>query len=782
MPVELRGPKRAARFDGPRLKAFRESIELTQEQMAGKGLSVASIRRAEKGHRVSWDTVATICSSLNVEPETLLARPFVGVPPRLASFIGRTDELDEIDRMLLCETGLVGHSSPADLGRAAVTGMGGIGKTSLAIEYVFRKRDSYAGVWWCAADTRIALLGELASLAQHLGVTSAGGELERLAKTGLRRLAQQSTNYLLVYDNVLSPDEIEDLLPASGARVLIISRFSDWSNWANTLELRLFPESDSIAFLMARAGREDEKGARGLAQALGMLPLALDHAAAYCKQAQVSFDDYRQRATDLADVTPRGAAYPRSVTVTFTLAIAEVAARYPPSEAMMAFLAHCAPERIPALLAEGAVDGRKVTERALLALADFSLARADPFENGTAAWTVHRLVQEAARGLASSIAAAERVLSRLLAIYPPDGFDDPTSWLACEQLTPHLAEFCTNHLERDPGNLGVAELAARAGGYLHARAAYREALLYKRRALAIREMTLGPRHPHTAESLNNLALLLYDQGDYVSARPLHERALAIRQETLPPNDGLIAESLNNLALVLHDLGDLGASRSLHERALVIYKDAFGAKHALVAKSLNNLGVLSHDEGDLTQAQSFHEQALAIREEELGPKHPLTAQSFTNLALVLKDRCDFDTARLLCERALAIKEEALGPDHPETAASLSALSDVLVLQGDMVSARLLRERTLSILTEAFGTDHPTTNRVRCSYGRLLLAQGQPELALDNGERALVVHERILGAEHGWTMDSAKLVVDALDQLSRGEEGDNVRARFGIHRSG
>ena len=114
------------------------------------------------------------------------------------------------------------------VGRAAVQGMGGVGKTALAVEYANRFRSLYDGVWWCPAETRAGLMTSLAALATELEVASPEeADIEKAAKAALRRLAEQGDIWLLVYDNVATPEEIAGLLPAAGARALITSRFSD---------------------------------------------------------------------------------------------------------------------------------------------------------------------------------------------------------------------------------------------------------------------------------------------------------------------------------------------------------------------------------------------------------------------------------------------------------------------------------------------------------------------------------------------------------------------------
>jgi tetratricopeptide (TPR) repeat protein len=531
-------------------------------------------------------------------------RPFIGVPPRIASFTGRTKQLDELDAILMQEKPAA--VTQASVGRVAVQGMGGVGKTALAIEYAHRFRGLYAGVCWCPAETRTGLLSALANLAVTLG-TAPGEEADvaKAAKAALRRLAEQRATWLLVYDNVASPDHIPDLLPSTGARVLITSRFSDWSELADEVALDVLHLQEAVAVLESRTGRSDAAGARTLADALGRLPLAVDHAAAYCKRTQMSFADYAEKASSLISTVPRGTGYPRSVAATFDLAIAEAVAQSQAAEALMAYLAQCAPERIPMTLVEGAVEDEAERMQALGALIEVSLVKHDPFEEGTPAMTVHRLVQAVARvrseanGSAqgaigrliarlvararseangSAQGAIRRLIARLVAIYPEEG-RETGSWPLCAQLTPHLLALRGAGGPDDaPDVANWPDLLNRAGRYFLGRGAYSQAAPLLRDALAIDEKVLGPEHPYTGASLNNLALLLKDQGDFAAARPLQERAVAIAERTLGPEHHVTATCLNNLALVLQAQRDFAAARPLHERALAIRERVDGPEH------------------------------------------------------------------------------------------------------------------------------------------------------------------------------------------------------------
>src|SRR5271166_376926 len=158
-------------------------------------------------------------------PQKRRGRTFVGVPPRIAGFTGRADALDRLDAILTQER----PAAVTQVGRAAVQGMGGVGKTALAVEYANRFRNLYAGVWWCSAETRPGLMTSLAGLATELGVASPEeADIEKAAKAALRRLAEQGDIWLLVYDNVATPSDIADLLPAASARALITLSHARW--------------------------------------------------------------------------------------------------------------------------------------------------------------------------------------------------------------------------------------------------------------------------------------------------------------------------------------------------------------------------------------------------------------------------------------------------------------------------------------------------------------------------------------------------------------------------
>ena len=277
----------------------------------------------------------------------------------------------------------------------------------------------------------------LRSLGAALGFdASDASDPEDTAKAVLHRLAEQRLNWLVVYDNVASPNEIAQFLPSAGAQVLITSRFSDWTGLADEIALDALSPEEAMSFLQSRAGRQDAEGARILAEALGYLPLALDHAAAYCKRAQVSFGEYAKKVATLMASAPRDVLYPRSVAATFDLALSEAEARCPAAEEVMAFLSYCAPTRVPIYFLQALTD----REEAIAVLAELSLIRHDAYNDGVPAITTHRLVQAVARHRTEAKGTVREALGRVakaLSTTPPPS-PRKGVFLKLNQLIPQL--------------------------------------------------------------------------------------------------------------------------------------------------------------------------------------------------------------------------------------------------------------------------------------------------------------------------------------------------------
>jgi tetratricopeptide (TPR) repeat protein len=702
------------------------------------------------------------------------------IPIRLpAHFMGRDRELAAIAAALQTPSSASPGGGGSGWGAiATLHGMRGVGKTTLAASYAERHRGDYRATWWIRAQTEAGMRADLVALGVRLSWVGADDKEEPALAAVMERLRHEGEGILLVFDNATDANALKPYLPrGGGSQVLVTSNAQAWRGIATPVEIGTWPKTTGADYLLARTGRADERAAaEALSEALGGLPLAHEQAAAYCERLEKSLDDYRKRfeaapARLLDDARDAPTEYHDRLTVakTFGLAIEEAAKLHPAVEPLIVHAALLAAEPIPLFLF---VEGREKfgapladaladdgLDEAIAALRAFALIDRETIVDerdpsiSTDSIRLHRLVRQvaAARRVGDARELAQRALMEVVAaVYPPEARHAPKSWPPARRLDGHALAMVGG----DAVPLAGAE--AHASGLLNGLASYRHCALAAyalarplyERALALKEKAFGPDHPDTALGLNNLALLLQDQGDLAGARALHERALAIREKALGPDHPDTAESLNNLALVLQAQRDLPAARPLFERALSIYEKALGPDPQ-TAISLNNLALLLQGQGELAAARPLYERALAIFEQVLGPEHPSMTASLNNLASLHKAQGDLAGAQPLYERALAIDEKVLGPEHPDTATDLSNLANLHKARGDLAGARPLFERALAIDEKMLGPEHSETATDLSNLALLLQDQGDLAPARPLLERALAIRAKVLGPEHPQT---------------------------------
>lgn len=268
-----------------------------------------------------------------------------------------------------------------------------------------------------------------------------------------------------------------------------------------------------------------------------------------------------------------------------------------------------------------------------------------------------------------------------------------------------------------------------------------DALAPARRALAIRQKALGPGHPDTAISLNNLGVVYGALGDLKQARLYHQQALSI-QEIAPGVQGAdLAMTLSNLGIVLAEMGHPEAARPYLERALETRESFLGPEHAGTAQSLNNLGALLWDGGEQEIAVGLFERALTVLDKALGPWHPETLASLDNLVYIHQTLGDREAAITYLERFLKIREAMLGTRYPEVATHLNNLASLLFEKGELAAAQSHLERALGIRETALGRQHPETATILNNLGFLLTERGDLETAEIYLHRALMIAEAL-----------------------------------------
>jgi hypothetical protein len=624
---------------------------------------------------------------------------------------------------------LAGGQRVALVARAAIYGMGGLGKTQLALKYSHDFRDRYAGVWWFRAENADLLEADAAACCAAVAAPQREGEAPSAALK--RWLAGQSAAWLLVYDNAEDPMVLRPLLPDGDRHhVLLTSRNPAWGGLAQPLGLATWSEAQGADFLEARLAGRRRDDLRALSADLDGLPLALEQAASYLEETGLAVAEYRRLLAGVdtgALVLDSGRAstgYERSVAATLSLAFARLA---PAAQQLLRLASFAAPEPLPErfLLAAAeqlpdalatAAANPLAWQSTVAELRRYGLAERIEIEaldagNGyrEQALTLHRLTQQVVRAmLADAARDAETLLAVLQAALPED-VALPAAWPRCAALWPHAVHLAPFH-ERNPLDPArVRHLWDRIASYLqYGPALYSQATTLYERALALSRDAFGEEHPATLGSMNNLAGTLGAQGDLAGARALEEQALAVRRRVLGEEHPDTLTSMNNLAETLRAQGDLAGARELHKQALAVRRRVLGEEHPDTLSAMNNLALTLGAQGDLAGARALHKQALAVLRRVLGEEHPDTLGSMNNLALTLRAQGDLAGARALEEQALAVRRRVLGEEHPATLTSMNNLAAALWAQGDLAGARALEEQALAVRRRVLGEEHPATS--------------------------------------------------------------------------
>lgn len=765
---------------GEMLKAFRQCKNITQKQLAIKlGVHRNTIGGWERGDFLpdSKSIVLECARLLDLKQSEMrqlldasLTSPFPhwSVPYRRNPFFtGRKAFLDTLHRLLCAKRAAALTQS------YALHGLGGIGKTQLALEYACQYALEYSAVFWVEAETVESIVASMVRIANHLKLPEREETDQQQITVAVQHWLITHDAWLLIWDNVEDLELLQRFLPPSrqGA-VLLTTRRQALGALAEPLELPSMDGEEGVTLLLRRAGQNNVSSSSAAAELVALLeglPLALDQAGAYIEDTGCSVEEYLQRCHDqrkyiLAQRGSHGGTHPASVATTLRLSVEQVEHEHSAAADLLRVCSFLHPDAIPEkLLLAGASHLGSDLGSVVADPCDFDLVMAT-LRNAslltrypeTRTLSMHRLVQAVLQDQMEPGEArlwCKRVIRLVNAAFPEPGYDN-LMW--CEQCLAH-ASACVSLIEQVEGGLPeVSELLAKAGNYLMWRGRLSEAepllkqavelgerqygpdhplLLFcltkqaelfwsqgkydhtellLQRILALAERYQGADHPKTAGIFNALGILYWKQGKYELAESLYQRALCIREQQLGSEHLETAETFNDLALLYWEQKKYAEAEPLYQRSLHIREQQLGREHPVTAISINNLANLYCYLGKHEQAEPLYQRSLRIREQRFGPEHPKTAIVLINLAALYRDQGKYEQAEPLYVRARAINEQKLGAEHPEMATVLHHLARLYRLQGRMEQAEPLYRRALTISEQQLGFAHPKTAKIRDDY--------------------------------------------------------------------
>lgn len=654
---------------------------------------------------------------------------------RNVNFTGRERYLEELHAAL---------NSGDPLARTiAIYGLGGIGKTQLAMEYAYRHNGEYAIVWWVRAEDPTTLIGDFLKLGEHLSAGITKDAPPEVVCDAIRRALDRRNDWLLVFDNAPGPYAVSHVLPQGCAgHVIVTSRNPNWRGRAKACQLQPWERDESARFLHRRTGIDgQDEQAQMLAAALGDLPLALEQAGACIEQTNLTFADYLERyqthREQLLRLSQPVSDYPDTVATTWEIAFDKIKGASRTAGDLLNLCAFLSPDEIrrdmltsgshiiPYPLAATVADPVKF-DGAVAALLLYSLVDAN-----AQMLSIHRLVAAVTR---DRMPAEERKRWAEIALkLVNDAFAfesiDIGTWGHCSKLLPHVTSV-TNHAEA----LKVAP-----------------------------QVTFG--------LLNEAARFLMRSGHFQEAKDFLDRALAIAREVFGDKHPNVSGIVNDLGRVHKRLGNVGEARQFFEWALGIDEPIFGQNHPHVATIVNNYGMCVMADGDHETARQHFEWALSVYEAHHGEAHPKTASILSNLGVALLRLGRLEQARTHFERALAVAQRTLGPSHPTVASILHNLGEAHCAMPDMSAARLYFHQALSIDAAAYGPTHPDVVRDVNSLGQVLVQNGEVEEARRLYQQALETVEKLHEPNHSRARALRKML-DDLAALSKGQQPEPV----------
>ncbi|MEW2295727.1 FxSxx-COOH system tetratricopeptide repeat protein [Streptomyces sp. NPDC006743] len=584
------------------------------------------------------------------------------LPPRNTHFTGRDATLRELRRRL---------TSGGEGAMQVVHGLGGVGKTQLAVEYAYLYRSEYRFVAFVDAEDPDLVPSQFASLARELGLAEVDSEQVVHRVYGELR---DHRPWLVIFDNGERPGTLRDALPSgdlgSGGHLVVTTRLRGWSGRAGVLDLDVFSRREAVQLLTRRVCGMTAEVADRIAEHLGDLPLGLEQAAGYMDYHHTAPAEYLALlASRLEDMIALGELTDRPAVVVATLwqlSVRKLRSQRPQAMRLLELCALLAPEPIPLDLFGGeepliaAAADPVAWDVTVGALAGLGLAR-----RGASSLVLHRLVQAAIRAAMPDDVRADarvRLCRALLAAVPHDVHGDPRARSRWQELLPHALAVTK---DEPPAECAAetATLLRLASAFLLSIGDHSVALPLCERALAIDE-SLGQRDAETGFDLITLAQIHRDRGAPERARPPAERALDLHESCLPADSPAIATDLATLARIHHLLGDHEAAVPLAERALRIDEAAYGPDDPYVSFDLIALASVHLSLDDHAVAVPLISRALRIREASYAPDH-----LYIGYALLLKARAVHalgdPAAAALARRGALILKTRLGTSHPKT---------------------------------------------------------------------------------------------------------------------
>lgn len=722
------------------------------------------------------------------------------VPPRNIQFTGREELLEELHHMLSeGMTAVLPH---------ALHGMGGVGKSQLAIEYVYRHTRDYDLIWWVPAEGDGQIRQSLVELAAELGLP-VGREANVAVPAVLEalRVGRPFRNWLLIFDNAEDMAKVREFFPAGGqGKILVTSRNSAWTNVAQTVEVNVFKREESIKLLRVRDPDLNDSAAGRLADALGDLPLAIEQAAAWLAETAMTVNEYlallQEKTNEILAQQTSSTDYAVPVAAAWNVSLERLQESNLPALRLLQVCAFFAPEPVSLRILSGTrnLDGPDELVDALSdpiklgqsirAIKQYALAK---ISHRHRTILLHRLVQSVLRGRLDEDEAGQyrHCAHQLLANADPEDPDSTEHWPTYAQLLPHIrhAELvgCTDKWARRlflntidflyrwgdyAGSLELAESAItswtelmgadddqkleaqqKVSRSLRGLGRHQEAYESDQNARDILVAKYGEEHELSLAASGNVCVGLRMLGDFRAALEADRQLYETSRRRFGPDDPVTLMHAYYYGISLRLMDQVTEAeerdRDTHARRARV----LGEDHLSTLSVLAGIGFDVMDSGRYIEAREILRQLTQRMRTQYGDDHPGTIGNISNLSVAERKAGDHDTALMLSTEALERGRARYGQDNPETASA--ALNHAINLRqtGDLPQSIVVGEQAAARYERIYGPRHPSTAAAKANIAVSLRRSGRTEEALRLNAEALSVLVNRLGEDHSWSVIAA-----------------------------
>ncbi|GAB1315441.1 hypothetical protein MFIFM68171_05651 [Madurella fahalii] len=724
---------------------------------------------------------------------------------RNPAFVERSGILEQLNYQLGYGLPQADHRSQR---RTALYGLGGVGKTQIALAYAYWLEESFpdVSVLWVHASSAERFREAYSSIAQELrvpGYDDPKADVLSLVKTWLQ--SKENGRWLMVIDNAdnaqlfSQPRSLGKWIPeCAHGSILVTTRNkvagSRLTQGRCLIEVGKMTEGESRLLLQEKleADNPDPDNLSSLSSRLEHLPLALVQAAAFIQETSISVDSYLQlleksdqHLIDLLseefETVGRDSEATRAVAETWILSFEQIQQQDTFAGELLSLMSLFNRQAIPL---EFLCDydeqqqgqeprGAMQLTKALGVLKAFSFVT----EDKSHAFDMHRLVQLVTqKWLVKKGIIYQFVRQAILTVsrnYPDSNHENRE---ICGAYLAHAyAVLNSEGTGLGDENLARASLLYKIAIFFNNQSRWKEAEKFLKNAIKVEQELVGEEDPITLASISTLASTYSLQGRWKEAETLAVQVMEITKKVLGDEHPYTLTSIGSLASMYWDQGRWKEAEALEVQVIELRKKVLGDEHPDTLISISNLASMYRNQGRWKQAEALEVKVMEIGKKVLGDEHPDTLTSISNLAFMYWDQGRWKEAEALQVQVMEIRKKVLGDEHPDTLIGMNNLASTYRSQGRWKEAEALEVQVMEIRKKVLGDEHPDTLTSMNNLASTYRSQGRWKEAEALEVQAMEIRKKVLGDEHPHTLTSMNNLASTYRDLGRWKEAEALEVQ-------